>query len=241
MAMRRLWVLGFILILGGCGRYFAGPLQPAAQQASGLTVNDDGSVTYTLDRLEITLQPMADAQLNRQFAGVSNQGGGSTNPYTFGDWKPAGDEWTPPRFTVFLLKVSNYQFPKVLVEPLKVSITTANNRRYEAFSYSQLDEYYRAYWQGRTGQGRVRFESRTDLLRRTLYSGSIVFSGQEEKGYLVFPALHDDVEQIEVHIDGIALRFNYADQPVETADITVSFEREVFRGYQPPSELVQKF
>lgn len=205
-----------------------------------MMVNDDGSVTYTLDRLAITLQPMTDAQLNRQFAGVSDLGGESTNPYTFGNWKRAGDQWTPPRFTVFLLTVSNYQYPKVLVDPLKASITTANNRRYEAFSFAQLEEYYRAYWLGRTGQGRDRFEDRTDLLRRTLYSNAMVFSGQEASGYLAFPALHDDVEKIQVHVEDIALRFNYAGQPVESVDITVSFEREVFRGYQPPPELVQK-
>lgn len=237
--MRRLCLLGLLLVLGGCGRYFAGPLRPTSQQTAAMAVNDDGSITYTLDRLTIELQPMTDAQLNRQFAGISAQGAESTNPYTFGDWKPSGDEWTPPRFAVFMLKVSNYQYPKVLVDPLKVHVSTANNRRYQSFSYAQLDEYYRAYWLGRTGKGRLSFESRTDLLRRTLFGGDVIFSGQDQEGYLVFPRLHDDVEEIQVHIDDITLRFNYANQPVETVDITFSFERDVFRGYQPPAELVE--
>ena len=113
--MRRFCIVGLLLVLSGCGRYFAGPLQPADQQTVDMTINDDGSLTYTLERLEVSLRPMTDAQLNRQFAGSSERGARSTNPYTFGDWSPMGDEWTPPRFTVFALSVKNYQFPKVLV------------------------------------------------------------------------------------------------------------------------------
>lgn len=238
--MRRLWIFGILLTLTACGRYFAGPLRPLDQQETGMSVNDDGSVTYTLERLEITLQPMTDAQLNRQFASVSEQGAESTNPYTFGNWKPLGEDWTPPRFTVFMLAVSNYQYPKVQIDPLKATITTANNRQYQAFSYAQLDEYYRAYWLGRSGRGRRLFESRTDLLRRTLFNKDMIFSGQEKKGYLVFPVLHDDVREIQVHLEDIVLRFNVADQPVETIDLTFSFNRDVFRGKHPPAELVQQ-
>ena len=238
--MRRFWILGLLAALGGCGRYFAGPLRPTAQQASSVEVNDDGSVTYALNRLSISLQPMSDAQLNRQFASISTQGATSTNPYTFGNWKPRGERLTPPRFAVFRLKVSNYEYPKVLIDPLKITLTTANQRRYQAFSFAQLYEYHQAYWQGRTGQGREQFKDRTELLRRTLYKGDMVFSGQESEGYVVFPLLPDDVKALQVHIAGIAVRFNYTDQPSETADISFSFEREVTHGMQPPSELVQQ-
>lgn len=238
--MRRLWLLAALLALSGCGRYFVGPLRPLDQQAPEMRVNDDGSVTYTKDRLTITLQPMSDAQLNRQFADVSQQGVRSTNPYTFGNWHPTGDAWTPPRFAVFLVTVSNYQYPKVLLDALQVTATTANNRTYEAMSYSQLEEYYQAYWQGRIGQGRTDYEARTDLLKRTLFGRQLVFSAQEKQGYLVFPALNDDVRKVQVHLGHIVLRFDYADQPVEQLDLTYSFERDVFRGKQPPPELVEK-
>lgn len=238
--MRRLWILGLLAVLGGCGRYFAGPLRPAAQQASSVEVNDDGSATFALNRLEISLQPMSDAQLNRQFASVSAQGAASTNPYTFGNWTPPGARWTPPRFAVFRLKVSNYEYPKVRIDPLQITLTTANQRRYQAFSFAQLYEYHQAYWQGRTGQGREQFKDRTELLRRTLYKADMVFSGQESEGFVVFPVLPDDVKGLQIHIADIAVRFNYADQPSETTDISFSFEREVFQGKQPPPQLVQQ-
>jgi hypothetical protein len=121
-----------------------------------------------------------------------------------------------------------------------MSITTANNRHYTALSFAQLHEYFHAYWLGRTGRGRSQFQSRTDLLRRTLYRADMVFSGQDKQGFVLFPVLDDDVRKIQVHVDGIVLRFNYAEQPVEDIDLTFSFEREVFRGYQPPPELVQR-
>ncbi len=227
------WLLPAVLLLSACGRYFPGPLEPAGRQAEGMSVNDDGSVTYHLDRLEITLKPMTDAQLNRQFAPVSQGGAASLNPYTFGDWTAPGDDWTPPRFTVFRLQIGNYQFPKVLLDPLKTYITTGNNRTYGPVTYAQLYDYFRTYWQGRTGRGRSDFRARTDILKRTLYPGDILFSGLEKEGFLVFPVLHDDVTDIRVFIENIAVRFNYQEIPVETIDLSFSFVREVHRGFTP--------
>lgn len=229
--MRGPWVWATLLLLGACGRYFPTPLQPTERQAEGMATNDDGSVTYVLDRLKITLKPMTDAELNRQFGTASVGEAASVNPYTFGDWTLPGEDWTPPRFTVFRLQVDNYQFPKVMVDPLLATITTGNSRRYGALSYAQLYDYYRAHWQGRTGQGRIDFRSRTDVLKQTLYSGAFVFSGTDESGYVVFPVLAADVRDLEVHLEDVAVRFNYADVPVETLDLTFSFHRDVLRGY----------
>ena len=145
------------------------------------------------------------------------------------------DEHTPPRFTVFRLKVNNYQYPKVRIDPQLAHISTANNRQYGALSFGQLYSYYRSYWLGRTGQGRQDFQTRTDVLKRTLYTGAVVFSGNEEQGFIVFPVLDEDVSDIRVHIDGVALRFNYADEPVETVDLDFSFKRDILRGYTPES------
>ncbi|MDE2703957.1 MAG: hypothetical protein OXI35_02745, partial [Gemmatimonadota bacterium] len=86
---------------------------------------------------------------------------------------------------------------------------------------------------GRTGQGRKTFQARTDALKRTMYSGALVFSGNEEQGYLVFPVLDDDVRAIQVHIENIVLRFDYADDPVEAIDLSFSFQRDTLQGYDP--------
>jgi len=221
-------------LLCGCGRYFPGPLVPAKQEAAEMTVSDDGTVTYHLRRLEVSLRPMLDEQLNRQFAAESDGGAESTNPYTFGDWRRLGDSYTPARFTVFLLTVNNYEFPKVRVDPSRVMISSSNNRTYYGFAYGQLDEYFRAYWQGRTGAGRSAFRERTDLLRRTLFAGNPTFSGQSESGYLVFPALHDDVKDIVVRLSDVEVRYDFAGKPVETLQLAYPFHRDVYRGYRPP-------
>jgi hypothetical protein len=229
--MRGLWWIGILLALGSCGRYFPQDLQPLAQQADGMVVNDDGSITFSIDRLAINLKPMTDAELNRQFPAASSGGAASTNPYTFGDWKQPGEDWTRSRFTVIQLKVSNYQYPKVVIDPLKATITSTNNRVYRSISYAQLYDYFRAFWLGRTGQGRVDFKSRTSILRQSMYTeATTVFSGSEQEGYLVFPLLNDDVTEIRLDLEDIAVRFNYAGEAIEKVDLRFSFEREVLRG-----------
>jgi hypothetical protein len=228
--MRGLWILATLLLASACGRYFPTALQPGPQQVEGMTVNDNGSVTYNLDRLAITLKPMADVELNRL---ASPSGNMAVNPYTFGDVRMPGEDWTPPRFTVFRVQVANYQYPKVRLNPVKGQITAANGREYGAMSYAQLYEYYKSHWQGRTGQGRVEFRERTDMLKRTMFSGNIIFSGTDEEGYIVFPLLDQDVRKIRVDLNDVAVRFNYMEEPVEVVDLSFSFERDIRRGFTP--------
>ena len=231
----RVWIAVLIFLVSGCGRYFPQPLRPTPQQAEGMTVNDDGSVTYARERLAITLRPMTDAELNRQFPQASTGGAAAVNPYTFGDWVAPGDNWTPSRFMVMKLGVANYQFPKVVIDPLKTTIKAANNQIYRALSYAELYEYYRSYWQANSGQGRIEFRARTDILKQTMFTNAFIFSGRDEEGYIVFPRLDDEIQRIQVEIADIAIRFNFEDEPVETIDLSVSFEREVLKGNAPHS------
>ena len=55
----------------------------------------------------------------------------------------------------------------------------------------------------------------------------------------MFPPLPPDVTTFSVTIDDVALRFDYADEPVETVELTYRFRRDVHRGYEPPAELVE--
>jgi hypothetical protein len=235
--MARLLLPLFAVAILGCGRYFPGPLTPTAPQAADMEVKDDGSVVYTKGRLTVTLRAVTDEQLNRQFPAANSQGRESTNPYTFGEWKPMGDTYTPARFTVFWLQVSNYAYPKVQFDPYRAVITTSNERTYKALRLDELSEYFRAYALGLTGNRWSLYKERLDVLRRTMFSRAPLFSGQDTQGYIVFPPLDDDVTRLKVALDGIVLRFNYADEPLETTDLTFSFAREVLRGMHPPARL----
>ena len=92
-----LWVAACAVALTGCVPKWENvvlPLtpEPTPVQNDGMAVLDDGSIVFTKDRLEISLQVLRDDFLNRQFAAASNRGAESTNPYTFGDWKPWGQD-----------------------------------------------------------------------------------------------------------------------------------------------------
>ncbi|MCD6336024.1 MAG: hypothetical protein J7M27_11960 [Candidatus Latescibacteria bacterium] len=202
---------------------------PETEQAAGMQVSDDGTVTFVKERLEISIRPMTDEELNRQFAAHSDVGRFSTNPYTYGNWKDPETGRPPTRFTVFSLKVKNYTYPKMKVDPLKAIIITANGRRYSSLSIHQIEEYYRPYAVGYAGNAYARYEARKDILKESLYAGDVVFSGQEASGYVVFPKLYKDVEQITLWLKDIALRFDFRDEPVETLDAQFLFRRDIER------------
>lgn len=241
-----------LLLLCSCGirlgyRHFAGPILPAPGAAGekGYVVGDDRSITYLKDRLEVALLPLTAEMLNRQFAAESTVPKGflqpnpyttARNPYTYGNWKPPGEEQAPERFTVFLLKVKNYAYPKVRIDPANISITAPNGRHYQALSFSALVEYYWPYAVAYAGNSRANFTGRRDLLRRTLYNSDFVFSGQEKEGYVVFPVLDRDVEAFEVSIKDLLLRFDYKGEPVEKIDIPYHFRREVYTAQKPRAD-----
>jgi hypothetical protein len=235
---RAIWVaLGLVLtggwLLCGCAyRVSTGPLAPLPddQQMPGSEIADDGSVTHSIQRLEVRLRPMRDEELNRQFPQLSDDGNNSGNPYTYGNWMPRGAVETPSRFAVFELEVENYEFPKVLIDPTAITMQSANGRDYRALPFQHLREYYYPYNQAYAGDSSSLFENRKDILRSTMYPpGEPVFAGQSTSGYVVFPRLHDDVREVTVHVPQVALRFDYRDEPVEVADLEFHFERTVQR------------
>ena len=217
-------------------KHFAGPITPVAEQQPEFDVGDDQSITFHQDRLEVKMRPLTDEMLNRQFAIYSttregfyqNPSVSLTNPYTYGDWQPLGEEAPPNRFLVLQLSVKNYAFPKVRVQPSRIYITAPNGRRYAALSLAALLEYFWPYAVGYSGIAHRHFQEREDILRQSLFPDKMIFSGQEIEGYVVFPTLEYDVEDFTVWIEKMALRFNYRDEPVETVDIPFSFRREVY-------------
>ncbi len=240
-AMNGLLAALYLLVLAGCLsqvglRRFATFPEPMPQQDEAMTVLDDGAIVYAKDRLEISLQVLDDGFLNRQFAANSRKGAESTNPYTYGDWKPWGQNWTPARFTVVLLKVKNYEYPKVFIDPSALVITTSNNRVYNALDGGQLEDYFSPYLRAYAGNQRQQFEATTDLLKRTVYPPDMVFSGQESTGYIIFPVLHRDVSDFTVSVPDMAVRFDYKGEPVETLDLGFKFQREIYYALHPRPE-----
>ena len=149
-ADRLLVAFVLLFLLSACGsqvglRRFATEPQPISSQSSGMSVLDDGSIVFRQERLEILLQIIGDQFLNRQFSSASNRGAESTNPYTFGNWKPWGQDWTPERFTVVLMRVKNYEYPKVFIEPNDLFLTTSNNRVYDVLDQGLLEDYFSPY------------------------------------------------------------------------------------------------
>jgi len=69
-------------------------------------------------------------------------------------------------------------------------------------------------------------------LRRTMLKNEEVFSGQEADGFIVFPALHHDVNKIHVVVNDVVLRFDFRNEPIETTNIQYSFQREIGRKYK---------
>ena len=230
-----------LLFLGCSYRYYAEDIKPRseAEQGANKTVADDGTVSYRQARLEISVRPMTDEELNRQFSAYSNEGPDSRNPYTFGNstYFRTGD--TPQRFTVFRMYVSNYEYPKVYLDPKKVYITTSNGRKYYALRREQLSIYYRRYVgsgtggidPGTPGNARYIWQERDGILRRTMFPDEEVFSAQENEGFLVFKPLAPDINELTVHIPDVVVRFDYKGDPIEDVDVQMHFEREIGRIY----------
>ena len=245
-----------LLVLNSCGiklgyRHFAEPIVPSSATLSQLegdnqyVVGDDHSITFLQDRLEVSLLPLTAEILNRQFPSISDYPSGYAkanpyevpyNPYTYGEWTPPGEEEAPARFTVFQLKVKNYAYPKVRVDPASIFITSPNGRQYQALTYSALVEYYWPYAVAYGGNSRANLAERRALIRRTLFSDEMIFSGQESEGYVVFTNLDYDVEEFTVWIEDMALRFDFKGEPGDTININYPFEREVYYANHRRSE-----
>jgi hypothetical protein len=238
------WAAVAVLLAGSCAyrlgmRHFAGPTIPGSQQVAQMSVSDDNTVTYRVDRLEIRLRPFTVEMLDRKFD-EKREGFYqlppnrlTVNPFTFGAWSPPEGKRAPERFTVFLLQIQNYAFPKVLVDSRSITLESGNGRTYSALRLSALMEYYYPYAVAYAGNTYQRFEERADILRRAMYQDEMVFSGQEAEGFLIFPPLHTDVSEFTVWLRAVTLRFDYRDEPVEAVDIPYRFSRDVYLATQP--------
>lgn len=248
-------ILAALLLVTGCSyRYYVSELKPLSEaaQGEGKIVADDGSVIFARDRLEIRMRPMTDDELNRQFSAATEQG---INPFTFNNARMFRTNETPKRFTVFLLSVKNYEYPKIHLDPSNVHIEAENGRKYYALNFEQLDTYFRTYALGgvggqsaggvvsgsRQGNEYQIWQEQRSMVTRASFPDEMIFSGQEVDGFIVFEPLAPDVSNLTVHLREVAVRFDYRDEPTETLDVSSRFGREIGRVYPDGRrELVEK-
>ena len=228
------------LMTAGCGHYLIPehfqPLDVAQQLApdedTAIEVLDDGTVTFSMGRLQVSVRPMLDEELNRQFRHLSNDVIPAdplpSNPFTYGDWEDPRTGRPPQRFTIFLLTIKNYEFPKVKLDPLKIVIESTNHREYFPWGPYDFEEMFRRHALAFNGQGYERYTARKEMIRRATYpDDEFCFSGQEVQGYVIFPRVHDDVEEITLTIYDLAYHYDYRGEPLETVDISYRFKRKL--------------
>jgi hypothetical protein len=95
----------------------------------------------------------------------------------------------------------------------------------------ELDNYFCRYAEAYAGNPYRGFRERMDILKKTLYHKDLVFSGQEQEGYIVFPPFPPDVTDFTVHLRGVVLRSDFRKEPLETVDLSFHFQREVHIKY----------
>ena len=235
---------GYFLVPGHF-KPFDARQQPDPGAEAEIEVHDDGTAAYIRSRLEVSVRPMTDDELNRQFGALSRDGGGPggelpTNPMTFGDWEDPGAGHPPQRFSIFKVSVKNYEYPKVKLDPLLATVESDNGRTYYPWGEFDVVEYFRRFAIGYTGLAYQRFIERQDMITRTSYpADEFVFSGQTVEGFILFPRIHDDVRKITFRLPGLGTRYDFRDEPLESLDLRFRFERDV-RKVKSREELVSR-
>ena len=209
-------------------------LRPGEQVRQDITVGEGGLVTWELEGLRIAVEHMTDHDLNAMFPNESNQGQYSINPYTYGDYVDPALGYVRTRFTVFRVTVTNQDFAKVAMQPLRSQLTT--NRSGEVLAaYGVLagsasrnfESYYRAL-KGPSGNEDYRFNMRMGLVRTNNYAvDEEIFKGEQYSGFLVFDPLEDEVTDVHLHLKDFILKFNAFGKPLETSDVSFAFRRTV--------------
>ena len=148
------FLLGILMVTGiGCGYYLVPqhfqPFKVAEQQSpdedTSMDVLDDGTVTFFKNRLEVSVRPMQDEELNRalpEMSAASPSDPLPSNPFTYGEWEDPRTGRPPQRFSVFLVTVKNYEFPKVKLDPMKIVMESTNGREYFPWGFHDFEEMF---------------------------------------------------------------------------------------------------
>ncbi len=198
----------------------------------------EAGVTYAIEGLRVHVEPLNEEQLNALFPEDSKRERFSTNPYTHGNWVDPLRGYTPVRFTVFRVTVTNDIYAKVLLDPLKAIVTTDRGEVLNSYGipswspHNSFERYYRAL-RGQSGNEFYRFDLRMGNVRSTAYlEDQLVFKGESYDGLIAFDPLAEDVKQVRLVLQDFVLRFDASGQPLEAVDITMDFDRDLQVGQE---------
>ena len=199
----------------GCGySYYAEPLRPLeSQDFPAWRCRTTESVHYTQGQAGGSRA--ADDRGRAQPALPLGLGlRASARPIPTPSATPSGRSSNPDeRFTVFLLSVKNYEYPKVYVDPARASLSTpTTDGSTGPLTSCSCPTTTAPTAQGYRGNEHARFRERTDRLNRTMFPKEMIFSGQELEGFLVFRSLHSDVANLTLTIHGAVTRFDYRNE-----------------------------
>ena len=177
----------------------------------------------------LKLRHLGDRQLNEEYARFTYREP-NLNPFTYGRDLDLDLGYSPPRFTVLEMTVVNQSFPKVLVDPARMTLVTDRGDPAPVTgrcASGTRPNSFEAYYMERRGQGGNEehfFNERLGVVREALYKrNTFVFKGESYSGKVVFGPLHPGVRQAAVKVEGIVLRFDAFDVPRETVEASMTF------------------
>ena len=191
---------------------------------------DDSSVVFSKEGVLIAVRHVTDEELNREFPPLLD--GRHVNPYTYEAVDPS-KAYTPPRFTVFDVTVTNRTYAKVEFDPAKAVLNTDNGdefRYYDAgreganpLGGNSFSKYYKSEL-GRSGYELQLNLERTGVINESVYHRHRpVFRGDQRRGKLVFDPLPEDTYEIRLNVKEFVLSFDTSGNPEETIDIEYRF------------------
>ncbi|MEW6753733.1 MAG: hypothetical protein AB1505_22540 [Candidatus Latescibacterota bacterium] len=190
---------------------------------------EDSTTVFEQQGFRLKVRYLSDAELNQEYAKDTFREP-NLNPFTYGRDRDLDRGYTPPRFTVFRLTVVNQAYPKVLVDPAQMVLRTDRGDQLAYWDVRQRDapNSLERYWMERSGEGgneEYYFSQRLGLVREALYRRhTFVFQGESYTGKVVFAALHPDVRQATLEVEGIVLRVDAFDRPTETTRAGFRFD-----------------
>jgi TonB family protein len=246
--MRRFWGVFFTRLLVvfclpsllGCFLFpvktlYISSLTAEQGQKESYTIGPDGTISYEIEGLRVSVKHMTDQELNNMFPEESSQGEYSINPYTYGNYIDPAVGYVRNRFTVFRVAVQNRTFAKVELDPLKAVVKTDRGEVFHAYGIStgsaeqNFESYYRALRRP-SGNEYYRFDMRMGIVRSNNYRvDEKIFKGEHYEGFIVFDPLDEAVKKAHLILKDFVLKFDAYDRPIQTTDLSFDFNRTITR------------